>query len=113
VQVRDDPQTRNDQITLCGRKILWVEEMGGNFKHHNITPKKYKSLTISDQFYQLELDYFDSYWKNQASFGQIKHILQKHIPVVEMWIKELEIKLCFFFLYLAELYTKVGYGDQS
>jgi hypothetical protein len=25
----------------------------------------------------------------------------------------LEIKLCFFFLYLAELYTKVGYGDQS
>jgi hypothetical protein len=33
----DDPQTRNDQITLCGRKILWVEEMGGNFKHHNIT----------------------------------------------------------------------------
>jgi hypothetical protein len=26
----DDPQTRNDQITLCARKILWVEEMGGN-----------------------------------------------------------------------------------
>jgi hypothetical protein len=26
----DDPQTLNDQITLCGRKILWVEEMGGN-----------------------------------------------------------------------------------
>jgi hypothetical protein len=33
----DDLQTRNDQITLCGRKILWVEEMRGNFKHHNIT----------------------------------------------------------------------------
>jgi hypothetical protein len=33
----DDLQTRNDQITLCGRKILWVEKMGGNFKHHNIT----------------------------------------------------------------------------
>jgi hypothetical protein len=37
VRVRDDPQTQNDQITLCGRKILWVEEMGGNFKHYNIT----------------------------------------------------------------------------
>jgi hypothetical protein len=32
----DDLQTRNDQITLCGRKILLVEEMGGNSKHHNI-----------------------------------------------------------------------------
>jgi hypothetical protein len=30
--VGDDLQTRNDQIiTLCGRKILWVQEMGGNF----------------------------------------------------------------------------------
>jgi hypothetical protein len=31
---------------------------------------------------------FGSYWKNQASFGQVKHILQKYIPLVEMWIKE-------------------------
>jgi hypothetical protein len=35
-RVGDDLQTRNDQITLCERKILWVEKMGGNFKHHNI-----------------------------------------------------------------------------
>jgi hypothetical protein len=35
-----DLQMRNGQITLCGRKILLVEEMrgnGGNSKHHNIT----------------------------------------------------------------------------
>jgi hypothetical protein len=44
VRVRDDPQTRNDQITLCGRKILWVEEMGGNFKHHKMTWNIAKSL---------------------------------------------------------------------
>jgi hypothetical protein len=50
VRVRDDPQTRNDQITLCGRKILWVEEMGGNFKHHNIT-----LISISPNVLMIEL----------------------------------------------------------
>jgi hypothetical protein len=63
----DDLQTRNDLITLCGRKILWMEEMGGNFKHHNIT-----QLIITPIFFNFVIL---SYYLCQQNFTAVNTIL--------------------------------------